>query len=153
LWHAGNADEALSRLEARVKADPHDGRAPYLIAKIHANRLQLGAAEQWIEVALQRAPLLAPAHYLHGLILQESDRPNEALAALRRSVYAEPQFALGHFALASLLSRLGQRERAQKALDNVVTALAGRQRDEPVAEGDGMTVGQLLDLVAIQRRV
>jgi hypothetical protein len=46
---------------------------------------------------------------------------------------------------------VGQPKRARKSLDNVTGLLAGRERDEQVAEGDGMTVGRLLELASVHR--
>jgi hypothetical protein len=68
-------------------------------------------------------------------------------------VYADEHFVLGHFALANLLARLGQTARARKALDTVTQLLAGRRRDELIAEGDGLTVGRLLELAAVQKEI
>jgi chemotaxis protein methyltransferase CheR len=153
LWQRGHIDAALRSLTALAAAQPRDARAPYLAAKIEANRQQLAQAETLVDEALRRAPLHAPAHYLHGLILQETGRPVLALAALRRCVYADPQFVLGHYALANLLSQTGQSDRGRKALENVSRWLAEHPRDELVAEGDGLTAGRLTELVAAQKEL
>ena len=153
LWQRDQPEPALRLLKTRTASATQDAWAPYLAAKIQANRQQLSAAEALVEVALRRDPLLAAAHYLHGLILQETGRPEAALAALRRCVYAGPQFVLGHFALANLLVRVGQPERAQKSFDNVTRWLANRPRDEQVAEGDGLTAGRLTELIAAQKEL
>ncbi len=97
--------------------------------------------------------MFAPAHHLSALILQERGLPDSALAALRRCVYADPSFVLGHFALGTLLRGRAQEARAEKELDNVVALLAGRPLDEPIPEGDGITVGRLLELVQVHRRL
>ena len=151
LWTAGKEGEALALLRQLAASKPAQAQAPYLLAKFHANRLQLSEAEEWVEVALQRSPLLAAAHYLRALILQEGGRHWEALEALRGCVYAEPQFVLGHFALANQFSRLGQPQRAHKSLQNVTRLLAGRAHDELIPEGDGLTVGRLRELAAMEQ--
>ena len=147
LWQSGQQGEALRRLEAAVKAYPQESRASYLAAKLHANRLQLDAAETHVKIALERAPLSAPAHHLHGLILQEQGRLEDALVALRRCVYADPQFVLGKFALAALLNRLGQAGRAEKVRATVLRLLDSCRPDDPIPEGDGMTAHRLLEMV------
>ncbi|MGQ0601621.1 MAG: CheR family methyltransferase [Anaerolineales bacterium] len=153
LWDRGQLDQALRQLEALAAAHPREAQASYLAAKIQANRQQFEAAERHIQTSLQRNPLFAPAHYLHGLILQETGRLDAAVEALRRCIYTDAQFVLGHFALAGLLARLGQAGRTQKALDNVIDLLANRRRDELLPEGDGLTVGHLLELAAIQKEL
>lgn len=151
LAQAGQPEQALRQLEALAVADPHDATAPYLAAKVAANRAQLAAAEHWIELAVQRAPLRAPSHYLYALILQAANRPEEAMAALRRCIYADPLFVLGHVALADLCARLGQARRAQKAIETVAELLAGHPHDELIPEGEGLTVGRILEFIAIQQ--
>jgi chemotaxis protein methyltransferase CheR len=151
LIEAGRLDEARRKLEALAASHPDDPESPYVLAKVHANRLEFEAAERWIDVALSRAPLHAPSHYLRGLVLQERGRLDGALDAHRRCVYADPTFVLGHFALAGLFRQMGQPRRARKSLENVTRLLAGLERDQPVAEGDGLMVGRLLELVTVHR--
>ncbi len=145
---AGDHGEALPRLEAAAPAG-EDGRAACLAGRVHADAGELAAAQRWVGDALDQAPMLAEAHYLQGLIRQEEGRLEEALTALRRCVYADPQFVLGHFALAGLAWRLGLTGRARKALEAAARLLSGRRSEEPIPEGDGLTVGQLLELVAV----
>lgn len=130
---------------------PTDVDLPYTLAKRAANRLEIEVAEQWIETALRRSPLDARSHYLRGLLWQEEGDREAALAAYRRCVYADPTFVLGHFALAGIFEQIGRYPRARKHLDNVHALLANRDRGEVVAEADGVTVGRLLELVAVHR--
>ena len=130
-----------------------DALSAYRTAKDLASRLDLDAAEHWVGVAVARDPMFAPAHHLDALILQERGLPDSAQAALRRCVYADPTFVLGHFALGTLLRAGAQYARADKEFDNVVALLAGRPLDEPIPEGDGITVGRLLELVHVHRQL
>ncbi|HEY1332599.1 MAG TPA: hypothetical protein VGH10_14145, partial [Actinomycetota bacterium] len=125
----------------------------YLCAKICANELRLEHALGWIRRSVDRDPTLAPAHYLHGLILTELGEMDDAMEALRRCMYLDPHFVLGHFALAGVFERLQRSDRARKALENVTALLAGRAPDELLAEGDGVTVGRLLELAAVQMQL
>ncbi|MEW6059951.1 MAG: CheR family methyltransferase [Actinomycetota bacterium] len=147
----GREDGSLERLKSQAEADPKDAVSAYRVAKIHASRLELDAAEYWVGVAIARDPMMAQAHYLHGLIFQERGLPEPALVALRRSVCADPRFALGHFALGTLLRSRGQAARAQKAFDNVAALLEGRDIHELIPDGDGLTIGRLVELVSLQR--
>jgi chemotaxis protein methyltransferase CheR len=108
------------------------------------------AAEARIKLALERAPLYAPAHYLHGMILQEQGRFEDALSAIRRCVYADSEFVLGQYALVTLLDRLGQTTRADKVRETVLKLLARYQSDDPLPDGDGLTAGRLLEMVKKQ---
>jgi chemotaxis protein methyltransferase CheR len=149
-WRAGRAAEALGRLEAVAEADPADGRAPLLAARFHLDRLEVDRAAWWAEVACQRAPLSAPAHYLRGLALQEAGQLEDALAALRRSVFLDPRSVLGQLALADLLARRGEPGRARGALRAAAALVADRDPAEPVDDHEGLTTGRVRDLVAAQ---
>lgn len=91
--------------------------------------------------------MVASAHYLKGVVLQERGDLAGALESLRRCLYVDPAFALGHVAIAALYSRLDQQPRARKALEAASALLGGRERDELVPEGDGLTYGRLAELV------
>jgi chemotaxis protein methyltransferase CheR len=153
LIDAGDKDGALAMLIGLAHAGPEASYEAFLVAKLYASRLQLYEAEHWINIAIERDSLLAPAHYVSGLILQEYGRMEGALASLRRCNYADPEFALGHFALAGLLHRLGQQRRAQKELDNVQRILETQDPEALVPEGDGLTVGRLRELVEIHKEL
>jgi chemotaxis protein methyltransferase CheR len=153
MFQQGKMGEAIKRLEELAEQSPKDFRAPYLLAKIFASRIRLPEAERWIELALANRELSPEGHYLRGLILQEQSRLEEALEAFRRACFLDPTFVLGHFAVAGLFGRTGQGARAQKALDTVTQLLKGRRDDELLPEGDGLTVGRLLDLVSLQRQL
>jgi len=149
-WRSGRSEEALARLEALAEADPADGRAPLLAARVHLDRLELDGAERWAGVACQRTPLSASAHYVRGLALQEAGRLEDALAALRRSVFLDPGSALGQVALASLLARLGEPARARSALRAAEALVADDDPAATVDDHDGLTAGRLRELIAAQ---
>lgn len=121
--------------------------ARYQEARALADRSQLAAALRSIEALIRQAPLFAPAYYLQGLILQEMGDTEAAVAALRRCVYVDAGFVMGHFALANLYARAGQIERSRRHREQIVRLLAAAPPAEPVPEGDGMTVGELLRAV------
>jgi chemotaxis protein methyltransferase CheR len=153
LFESGRSGEAINRLEELAAASPRDYRAPYLLAKIFASKVRFPEAEKWIDIALANRELAPEAHYLRGLALQEQGRLEEALEAFRRSVFLDHTFALGHFASAGIFGRTGQPERARKSLTTVAELLAGKPADMPLPEGDGLTVGRLMELVTLQRQL
>ena len=149
-WRSGPPEEALRRLEALAETDPADGRVPLLAARIHLDRLELDRAERWAGIACRRTPLSAPAHHLRGLVLQEAGRPEEAPAALRRSVFLDPGSVLAQIALADLLARLGEPVRASSALRAAAALLGEGDPSEPVDGHDGPTAGRVRELIAAQ---
>jgi chemotaxis protein methyltransferase CheR len=153
LFERGHSGEAINQLEKLSAESPKDPRAPYLLAKIFASKLRFPEAESWIDVAIANRELAPEAHYLRGIVLQEQKRFEEALEAFRRSVFLDQTFALGHFAAAGLFARTGQAARAQKSLATVAELLSGKPADQPLPEGDGLTVGRLMELVTLQQQL
>jgi chemotaxis protein methyltransferase CheR len=153
LFERGHSGEAINQLEKLAAESPQDPRAPYLLAKIFASKLRFPEAERWIDVAIANRELAPEAHYLRGIVLQEQKRFEDALEAFRRSVFLDQTFALGHFAAAGIFGRTGQAPRAQKSLATVAELLAGKPADQPLPEGDGLTVGRLLELVTLQQQL
>lgn len=119
----------------------------YQAIKALADQSQLELAHRSIDALVKKAPLFAAAHYLQGLILQEAGDTEGALVALRRCVYLDAGFALGHLALVNLYSVAGHPERARTHRHNIARLLAGVPVSDPVPEGDGLTVGELLRLI------
>src|SRR5262249_41054899 len=152
LWRNGrDADAATDRLIALAADSPSDPWPVYLLGKVFANERRLDEALEWADGALERDGVFAPAHYLRGLVLDEQGDLRAATDAARRCVFLDPAFALGQYALAGFLARLGETDRAIKIIEGVIHALGGSPREAEVFEGDGLTAGRLLELAAIQR--
>jgi chemotaxis protein methyltransferase CheR len=153
LYESGRSGEAINKLEELAAASPRDERAPYLLAKIFASKVRFAEAEKWIDVAIANRELAPEAHYLRGIVLQEQGRLDEALEAFRRCIFLDHTFALGHFAAAGVFGRTGQTSRAHKSLTTVAELLSGKPAEQPLPEGDGLTVGRLMELVALQQQL
>ena len=139
------ADESTRRIEDAAVS----GIIPvyYWAARVLADRTDWVQAQRWIEKDLVREPLSARSHFLHGLILGERGMLDAAAQALRRCVYADRSFVLGHVALADLLDRSGEQRRSASARQTALDLLASRADHEWIAEGDGLTVGRLRALL------
>lgn len=142
---AGHAHRPQTAPAPAASAD--DLLARYRAIKRLADQAQLESAQLSVEALVKQAPLFAPAYYLQGLILQEMGDAEGALAALRRCVYVDADFVMGHLALANLYAFSGQVERAQRHRAQIVRLLAGAPSGDPIPEGDGLTVGELLKTV------
>jgi chemotaxis protein methyltransferase CheR len=70
------------------------------------------------------------------------------LAALKKAIYVNRHFVLGHFQLGVFYLRQGRKDDAQRSLLNVLEILRGRAEDEFVSGVDGLTVGRLKRTVA-----
>lgn len=114
-------------------------------AKALADQGRLEEAHELCEAALARDRLDPETHLLLASVCHERGDIPAALEALRRAVYLAPDSASAHFLLGSLLLRQGQRKRGRRSMETVVSLLSSVPRDEPVAGGDGLTAGRLLE--------
>lgn len=142
---AGRSEEANRLIEEAAKS----GVIPvyFWAARVLADQTDWAGAQVWIERDLACEPYSARSHYLHGLILGERGQIDAAVGAVRRSIFADPNFVLGHTALADLLDRAGEPRRARAARQTAIDLLAARPEHDLIAEGDGLTVGRLQTLL------
>lgn len=155
IEHAAGApapsDEDIDPLLEQTRTSGGDPEIAYAAAKALAGRLELEEAEHYASIAIERDPLFARAHHLKGLILIEQNHLDDALNALRACVFADRSFALGHYTLSGAFARLGQVDRARKALENTAELLSDVAPETELEDGDGLTAGRLLEMVEVQR--
>ncbi len=128
-----------------------DGMAEYEQARTLAGRGLWIEAEQWIERAIERRPLLAEAHYLHALLLLEAGHGDAALTAARRCTYASSAYVAGHLLLAQLYRRGGDARRTAAALNHARKLLERYAPDAVIPDTGGATASQLLAFVDAQQ--
>jgi chemotaxis protein methyltransferase CheR len=129
----------------------NDAQAMLLLARAQANQGQLAAALRLCDQAIATAKMAARAYYLRGTILQEQGAMPEALIAFRQTVYADPQFVLGHFALAHLALSGGRLRESEKHFENVLLLLAHFGSEDIVPESEGLSAGCLRQMIASRR--
>jgi chemotaxis protein methyltransferase CheR len=151
FYQRGRYEDAVLIGIALITQNANDARAMLLLARIYANQGNLTAAITWCEKAIASDKMTACAHYLRATILQEQDLPEEAICSLRRAVYVDPHFTLGHFALGSLALRQGDLKESEKHFENVLLLLASYGPEETVPESEGLSARRLREIVTLQR--
>jgi len=136
----GGADETSKTPEAIV-----------LLARAYANQGRLEEALQWSAKALIADKLNAGYHYLQANILLEQGALPQAVQALKRTLYLDPDFVLGHLALGNLARQQGEAGAAARYFSTARSLLARRPREEILPESEGITVGRLIEIIAAQR--
>lgn len=90
---------------------------------------------------------LNPAvHFYHGLVLEQMGLPAEAERSLRQAIYLDRNFAMAHYQLGLTLQRGKNPRQANRCFENVLELLSGMRDEEPLGDGDGVTVGGLKKL-------
>ena len=112
-----------------------------------ANEGNLAEALAACDRALAADKLVAAHHYLRGAILQEQNAHDDAVAAIKRALFLDPDFVIAHFALGHLLARQGRAREAARSFANARALLRTCAPDAALPESDGITAGRLLETV------
>ncbi|MFZ2444827.1 MAG: CheR family methyltransferase [Syntrophobacteraceae bacterium] len=152
LYDAGCYPEAVEKSENLLSQNPSDARGLALLARIHANWGKLGQALEWCEKAVTADKLYAGYHYLMATILQELGQMEDALAALKRTLYLDPEFILAYVALGNINRKCGKSKEAVKHFDNALLLLHSREPEDILPESEGITAGRLVEIVRTMRR-
>ena len=118
-----------------------------LIAKSYANLGNLEAARDWCDQLISLDIINPRWYYLKATIEQEKTRDKEAIQALKQAIFLDPEFIMAHMALGNILKQHGKSEDSKRCYANASQLLSGRDGDEIVPDSDGLTVGQLLNIV------
>jgi chemotaxis protein methyltransferase CheR len=108
-----------------------------------------GRSDEAADVAAEvvaTTPLLAQAHYLHGVALTNIGQDAQALVALRKAVYLDPQHGFAHFLLGGALARHGEPIAASRSYRAAASTLGRRPLDGVADELGGRSVAELAAL-------
>jgi chemotaxis protein methyltransferase CheR len=149
-YHAREYAEA-AEVAGRLTEDPGAGPTAWIIAvRSYANQGALEEAGRACAAGLDRHRMSAELAYLHGLLILESGRSLEAVAALRRALYLDRGLAVAHLALANALTRSGDTQGARRALTNAERLLCRMPSDAKVPASDGGRAGRLAEAARAQ---
>jgi chemotaxis protein methyltransferase CheR len=119
---------------SRVEAD-----ATLRAAFGHADLGDLETAERETKAVLAAEPLSAAAHYLLGVIQREQGQSQRAVAAFRRTLCIDKDFALAHFALAGMHHRAGESTEASREYEITLGLLDRSEEGAWASFLDGFT--------------
>jgi len=141
LWKQGEIKQATEMLNALTLSEP---RALYLLARIHADRGDHEKAEETCSRYLDRVPDSLDGYYLLAMICQATHKEALAAEALRKTLFLDRNFVMGHWSLGVLYGKLGKAKAAQRHLKQVRSLLDKMPENQPVAYSEGQTVGRIL---------
>jgi chemotaxis protein methyltransferase CheR len=88
-----------------------------------ADKSDRGEALAQVASLLADNPLDADAHFVRGLVTLAAGEPEQAVAALRRALYADPTFSLAAFTLGRAHDALGDGPAARRAYERVLRTI------------------------------
>jgi chemotaxis protein methyltransferase CheR len=113
---------------SQERTEPSTAAEALSHARDLADRGELDEALQVCQALAKRNRLEPAVHLLLSTIHQERGDVGQALAALRRALYVDPDCAEAHAALGHLLARRGETRRARRHLETA--ARLGARREE-----------------------
>jgi chemotaxis protein methyltransferase CheR len=153
-YHAGRYEAAAATLQRFFDAGtpagygPSDsGNAFALMARIEANQGKLDRALEWSHRALTVDKTNPGFYYLLATILEEQNRPVEAVQELTRALFLDSSFILAHYALGTIALREQGRKAADRHFRHAAALLARLPGNDILPESEGMTAGRLLDII------
>lgn len=139
--------EAIAEFKRVLDVNPRNERALYAVALLLANTGNAPAAAAFAERLIQGNPLHLEATYLLAMLARETGSPAQELTLLKKTVYLNPDFVLGHFHMGLHYQRTGNARLARRSLLNALRILSERAAGDPVEGVEGMTVGRLRETV------
>ncbi len=119
------------------------GEAERIRMLAHAG--DVSGAREASEAMVRTQPLSAEAHLLHGLMLWQTGEHAGAVQSLKRCLYLRRDLPQVHYYLGRLHDELKQP--STRDYRNALSLLAGRNEEDLVPLGDGLTVGRLQALL------
>lgn len=117
-----------------------------------ANRGFLADARALCEQGIECDSLNIHGHYLHATILQESGNLPEAVSAIKKALYLEPDFVMGYYTLGTIEQKLGNTRQALRNFDNMAKLLTLYKDEDILPESAGISAGHMRELLNIMRK-
>jgi chemotaxis protein methyltransferase CheR len=113
-----------------------------------ADRGRLTEALSWCDRWIAADKLNAAGYYVRAAILQEKGELEPARAALNNAIYLDQEFVMAHFTLGMLARGCGDGAAERRHFGNTRQLLSRHQPGDPLPESDGISAGQLADILA-----
>jgi chemotaxis protein methyltransferase CheR len=116
----GKIDTAYNILLDITKSNPDSSEPFLMLGQIAADTGNLNEARSWYEIAVKIQPLSTIARFLLAVILYRLGLDDGAIAQLRKLLFLDGNFALGHYYLGMASERQGDIYTAIRSFRNAV---------------------------------
>ncbi len=116
--------------------------------RLLANQGFLSKALALCNEAIASEKLAPGLYFLQASILQELDKCSEAIASLKKAIYIDPDYIMGHFAMGNLFILQGNAKNAERYFNNVLDLLSKCANDDILpAESEGLSVKYIREII------
>jgi len=115
--------------------------------RLLANQGNLKEALATCNELIESNKLSSSSYFLRASIYQELQNSEEAISSLKKAVYLEPDFIMGHFALGNIFINQGKEKNAIRHFNNVIDLVKNKMDDEILSESDGLPVKYIREIV------
>ncbi len=148
LYKAGSFDEVERLIENLINTKKGNIKSYILLlARIKANKGLLDESEKLCLQAINLDKVDAEAHYLLATVISEQGKTKEAIHSLKRTLFLNHNFVLGHFLLGNISLNDGKKSESKKHFSNALKSLAKLEPDDIIAESEGLTAGRLSAII------
>ena len=149
LNHAARLFESGASREAMELLGPYAGtfEADLAAAGILLHEGAVSDLKACLDRILSNNPRHVAGYYFSALLALKNHAPEKALSWLRRALYLDPDFVVGHIQSALILSQLQRHRESEIALQNAARLLRARRPEEPVPFADGKSAEELYRLI------
>jgi chemotaxis protein methyltransferase CheR len=140
----GDKIRAETLLRDFLQSEPLHTEGLLTLARLCADRGNWREAQLFCEQALASNPLSVEASYLLGQVYEHAGHLEDALAAYRRTTYANREFVLGMLGMARVWRQMGQVAEARRGYRSLLKQLATMPGSLVLRDADGATVGELM---------
>lgn len=145
--YAEAGEKLVGPLEQAEQQATLNARAMILLIHSYANQGALNEAIEWCRKAIAADQLNPRLYYLLATLLLEQEQENEAVLALKRTLFLDAGFVVAHFALGNLARRQKKTRASRKHFQNALMLLRQYHYEDIVPESEGLTAGRLSELI------
>ncbi len=147
LLHELRWQEILECIHQREEAGERSANLNSIKATAYANLGQLDQAMRFCKESLAEDPTNKFTYLTYSLILSELNQLNESEEALRKVLFLDHQFVVGHFQLGLLLLRKKSVEKGLKCLRNALNLSRKEEEGKIVPGSQGISYGHFSEIL------
>ena len=152
LLDYGHAEQALDVIKKYHLDFSPSAKSCALMGQLYADLGDWSNAEYWCSRSIELDKLSLDAYFTRSLIFLHQKQIEEAIESMKKVVYIDRNYILGHYNLANLFFEQRSISQALKSLDNAARLLGNKLDDDIVPGVNGITVSRLKEAVTLHRK-